>query len=186
MTGWLRSSKIRISMKYLLFVIVLTILVVSSAIAQGPATSKAAPNNPVARARSDKFPREKFDPLRDPKLDLDKAVEAAGKTGKRIILDVGGEWCGWCVYMDKFFVLNPSLAKLRDKSFVWVKVNFSDENENKAFLSPYPEALGFPHLYILETDGRFLHSQDTSVLEKGKGYDPAKFTAFLKTWSSKK
>ncbi|BDQ03700.1 hypothetical protein [Ignavibacterium sp.] len=36
---------------------------------------------------------KKFDPTRNPEQDLKNAIEYAQKTNKRIILDVGGEWC---------------------------------------------------------------------------------------------
>ena len=139
-----------------------------------------------AKAQSEIVIREKFDPTRDTKIDLAKAIETASKNGKHIILDVGGEWCGWCVYMNKFFVQNSPLAKIRDENFVWVKINFSEENENKTFLSSYPEPSGYPHLYVLDSTGKLLHSHDTSALEKGKGYDLTKFTNFLRAWSPKK
>ncbi len=140
----------------------------------------------VAKPQADLFVREKFDPARDPKADLKAAIETASKSGKRIILDLGGEWCGWCVYMDKFFFKNPALAKLRDDNFVWVKVNVDEKNQNKAFLKAYPEASGYPHLYVLSRTGKLLRSQDTSPLEKGEGYNLVKFTRFLKSWSPKK
>ena len=142
-------------------------------------TVKPSAAKPAAQA----FTREKFDPKRNAKADLDAAIVAAGKSGKRIILDVGGEWCGWCVYMDRFFHENPTLAKLRDDNFVWVKVNMSPENENRPFFAPYPPAKGYPHLYVLEKDGKLLHSQDTAKLEAGKVYDLARFTDFLKKWA---
>ena len=135
---------------------------------------------------AENLPRLTLAPTRDPKIDLQKAVEQAAKDSKRIILDVGGEWCGWCVYMDKFIVQNPELAKIRDDNFVWVKVNYSPANENPTFLSPYPQPAGFPHLYVLDEKGKLLYSEDTSLLEKGEEYDLAKFTKFLKTWSPKK
>lgn len=100
--------------------------------------------------------REKFDPKRDPNLDLQNAVSTAQKENKRIILDIGGEWCSWCRAMDFFFMRNPKLAKLRDKNFIWVKINMSEENENKEFLSKYPEIQGYPHLFVLEKDGTLL------------------------------
>lgn len=140
----------------------------------------------VAKPTETPFVREKFDPLRDPKADLAEAVITATKENKRIILDIGGEWCGWCVYMDKFFYQNPKLDKLRNDNYVWIKVNMSEENENPAFLSAYPTINGYPHLYVLEADGKLLHSQDTSPLEARKGYDLAKFTAFLKAWVPKR
>ena len=92
----------------------------------------------------------------------------------------------WCVYMDRFFVENHALEKLREDNFVWLKINMGPENENKAFLSAYPEANGYPHLYVLDAAGKLLQSQDTSALEQGKGYNLIKFTEFLRTWSPKK
>lgn len=131
------------------------------------------------------MPREKFDPKRDPKVDLASAVALASKNGKRIILDVGGEWCGWCVLLDEYLYKNKQLGKLRDTHFIWVKINMSEENENAAFLASYPEIRGYPHLFVLDEAGKLLHSQDTSMLEKGNGYDLPKFTAFLKRWAPK-
>lgn len=128
--------------------------------------------------------REKFDPTRNPATDLQAAIAKAQKGNKRIILDVGGEWCSWCRLMDNYLIKNAELGKLRDDNFVWLKINMSEENENKEFLSAYPLATGYPHLYVLESDGKFLHSQDTSELEQDKSYNLQKFTDFLKKWSS--
>jgi hypothetical protein len=89
---------------------------------------------------SRRFPRERFDPTRDASRPSGRGHEVRGASGKNIVLDVGGEWCPWCVFMDKFFYMNPDIDKLREAMYVWVKVNFSKENENKEFLSVYPEA----------------------------------------------
>lgn len=63
-----------------------------------------------------------------------------------------------------------------------MKVNMSDENDNVDFLSEYPKIPGYPHFFVLESDGTFLHSQGTGDLEEGRGYDEEVFSAFLKTW----
>jgi thiol:disulfide interchange protein len=146
-------------------------------------SAKPAAASVKASEPDDSSDAEKFDPLRDPNTDLEDAIARAQKSGKRIILDVGGEWCVWCHYLDSFFAKNPDLLKQRDDNFVWVKVNMSEENENKAFLGKYPQAPGYPHLYVLDTDGTFLQSQDTSVLELGKSYDISKVAQFIKTWA---
>lgn len=161
---------------------VLLLSVVSFGQGAGPGVMPVKPG----AAKPEAFTREKFDPTRDPKIDLEKTVGIAAKSGKRIILDVGGEWCGWCVYMDRFFYQNPALAKLRNDNYVWVKVNFGPENENPIFLAAYPTATGYPHLYVLDETGKLLHSQDTSLLEEGKGYNLTKFTEFIKKWVPKK
>src|SRR4051812_17112449 len=61
--------------------------------------------------------REKFDPTRDPKPDLEAAVIRARNENKRIILDVGGEWCIWCKKMDYYFMTHPELEKLKDENY---------------------------------------------------------------------
>ncbi len=172
-------------MKNLLYVVSVALFLTAGVFGQDK-TQTGTPSKDSPTTPSETFTREKFDPARDPKTDLKEAVEMATKSGKRIILDIGGEWCGWCVYMDTFFSKNPPLSKIRDDNFIWVKVNMSEQNENKTFLKLYPEPSGYPHLYILSKTGRLLRSQDTSYLELGKGYNIVKFTQFLRTWSPKK
>ena len=125
-----------------------------------------------------------FDPSRDAAQDIrNAAVEAAG-SGRRILLDVGGNWCKWCKMLDKFFDTDTATAQYLHAHFVVVKVNFSKENENKDLISAYPKIPGYPHFFILDADGSLLHSQDTGVLEKGQGYDAGKIMAFLTKWAN--
>ena len=170
-------------MKKIIFSCLLIATVGSFAVfAQNETPSKVTPK----KSEEKPIEREKFDPARNPFEDLKASVAVAQKENKRIILDVGGEWCVWCVWMDKFFINNPALTKLRDENFVWLKVNMSEENENTEFLSKYPAIEGYPHLFVLEKDGTFLHSQSTVVLEEKKTYNLQKFTEFLQKWSPAK
>lgn len=173
-------------MKTLLLITAIAVAASLTAYGQKRVIKKPVAKPAVVKPTPKPFVRERFDPKRDPKADLAAAVVTATKDNKRIILDVGGEWCGWCVYMDKFFHQNPGLDKLRKENYVWLKVNMSPENENQTFLAPYPVPNGYPHLYVLDTDGNLLHSQDTAPLEAGKGYNLTKFTAFLKAWAPTK
>ncbi|MGI8470085.1 MAG: thioredoxin family protein [Pyrinomonadaceae bacterium] len=164
-------------MKKFIYVFALFILGSSAIFAQ-----TAAPSKTVSKT-VEIVEREKFDPTKNPNDDLQTAIAAATKQNKRIVLDVGGEWCGWCIHMDKFLAARADLKKLRDENFVWVKINMSEENENKEFLSKYPEIKGYPHLFVLEKDGSLLKSKDTSELEDGKTYNPQKFMDFLKEYA---
>jgi thiol:disulfide interchange protein len=125
----------------------------------------------------------KFDPARDPAKDVAAAAEAAKAQGKRVLVDVGGEWCVWCHIMDDFIAANTDVRSLLDAGYVVVKVNWSRENKNEAFLSRLPAIKGYPHLFVLDGSGKVVHSQDTDVLEQGRSYDKAKFVAFLKKWT---
>ena len=155
---------------------ILSVLLLASIIAV-PAGQAIAQDPPK------EAPRVKFDPKRDPAKDLAEAVKVAKKQNKRIILDVGGEWCGWCHKLDTFFATNLEAGKILKEKYVVVKVNFSPENKNEAFLSKYPKINGYPHLFVLEKDGKLLHSQDTGLLETGPEHDAAKVIPFLKKWA---
>ena len=56
------------------------------------------------------------------------------------------------------------------------------ENQNAEFLGQYPQIHGYPHIFVLESDGTFLHSQDTAVLEEGRTYNEGALLEFLKEW----
>lgn len=129
------------------------------------------------------YVREKFDPTRSPFDDLKLAVEKAQKENKRIILDVGGEWCIWCHRIDEFLHKDKEINDFLEKHYVVVKVNYSKENKNEKFLSNYPKINGYPHFFVLDSDGTFLHSQDTGLLEEGKTYSKRKVMDFLRKWA---
>ena len=125
----------------------------------------------------------RFDPARDAAADVAHAVALAKAQGKRVIVDVGGEWCSWCHILDRFIAAHADVRSLVDANYVWVKVNFSKENRNEALLSRWPKVEGYPHLFVLDASGRLLHSQGTAALEAGKGYDRKKFAAMLERWA---
>jgi len=130
--------------------------------------------------------REKFDPKRDASKDIKTAVKQAQKNDKRILLDVGGEWCIWCHRLDQFFTDNKDINDLLKGKYIVVKVNYSPENKNEKVLSQYPKIPGYPHIFILDKNGKLIHSQNTGELEKDKGYDREKVIAFLNKWSAGK
>ena len=126
----------------------------------------------------------KFDPARDAATDVANAVATAKAQGKRVMVDVGGEWCAWCHIMDRFIAREADVKALVDANYVWLKVNWSKANRNETLLSRWPKISGYPHLFVVDGDGKLVHSQDTSLLEAGRDYDKAKFVAFLKRWAA--
>ena len=127
-----------------------------------------------------------FDPARNPARDLEVALRMAHATGRRVLIEVGGEWCTWCHILDRFFEANPDLRRFRDANYIWLKVNWSPENQNEAFLRRYPAIPGYPHFFVLDPSGKLAFSQNTSELEAKKNYDPASMRAFLVKWAPKR
>jgi len=133
-------------------------------------------------ARASDLPT-KFDPSRDAAADVAHALALAKADGKRVIVDVGGEWCSWCHILDRFVAGNADVRALLDAKYVWVKVNYSKENRNATLLARWPKIEGYPHLFVLAANGRLVHSQDTSELESGNGYGRRKFLDMLQHWA---
>ena len=63
-----------------------------------------------------------------------------------------------------------------------MKVSYGDGNDNDDFLSNYPKSNGYPHLFVLDSNGTFLHSQGTAALEEGRSYNEEVFMRFLNEW----
>jgi len=145
--------------------------------------SKAKTNAP---AIAPVYTVDSYDPARNPEQDLQMTVKRAKTEHKRIVLQVGGEWCGWCKLMSKYFHQNEKVAAALAKDYLIMEVNFSDQNKNREFLKKYPSIRGYPHLFVLDSDGKLLHSQNTAELEQGKGYNEQKVLEFLAKWSPKK
>lgn len=137
----------------------------------------------TAKAEGKYEPVRVYDPARNADQDLRNAVAEARRTGRNVLVEVGGNWCIWCRMMDNFFHEHTDLAELREKNYVLVFVNFSPDNKNEAVLSRYPKVAGYPHLFVLDNEGKLLQSQDTSVLEEGRGYNAERMRTFLVKWA---
>lgn len=129
---------------------------------------------------------EKFDAGRDPVKDLADAVTFAKTHQVRILMEVGGEWCSWCKRLNKFIEDRKSIKDVLYPNYAFLRVNYSKEQDNAAFLSTYPKISGYPHIFILDQDGTLIHSQNTEELEEGKSYSEEKIIQFLKKWTAEK
>ncbi len=183
------------------FLSLLLVLTLACSTLSAPAANPIEPvqENPTALPQNTESPTEEvaqtselpnsalvdfYDPARNPADDLEQAIMIAQRENKRIMLELGGDWCIWCKYMDDFYKSQPDILQARVENYVLVKVNVSEENANEKFLSQFSEAAGYPHIYILESDGTLLHSQNTADLEDGAdSYVPDVFMAFLQKWA---
>ncbi len=157
----------------------------SPAAVSPPAPIPQAPSAAATPSAPTYQPVTEFDPRRDAASDLAAALTEARRTHKRVLVDVGGTWCGWCTRMDRFVAGDAEIAGIYAAGFVVLKVNVSPDNENEAFLSRLPKIRGYPHLFVLDERGELLHSQNTSELESGPSYDREKFVEFARRWAAR-
>ncbi len=165
-------------MKKLLFLLVLSALVLTSGHTK---THQAAATGNADRLKLPAFSLV-YDPKRNPFTDGARAIQLAKASNRRVLILVGGNWCGWCKKMDRFINSDPEVYKALHSRFVLLKVNYSDENKNEKFLSTFPKYLGFPHFFVADRNGRVIHSQDTTQLLDNDNYSKSLFLQFLARW----
>jgi thiol:disulfide interchange protein len=151
-----------------------------------PALSESQAKTAQAEAPHSEKPTfytvDHYDAARNPADDLAKTVTRAKAEKKRILIQVGGDWCGWCKLMSRYIETNPKVRETIADNYLVMKVTENGDQKNAPFLSQYPSIPGYPHLFVLDSDGTFLHSQGTSELEEGHGYNETVYLAFLNQW----
>jgi len=125
-----------------------------------------------------------YDPGRDPFADGHAAIRLAQQTGRRVLIELGGDWCKWCHVLDDFLASNADVNARLHQTFVMLKVNVSDANDNHEFLAAFPRPLGYPHMYIADNNGRLLKSQDTGEFLQNGRYSRQRFMAFFDAWQT--
>lgn len=126
-----------------------------------------------------------YNPAANAASDLDKALKKAAEENKHVFIQIGGNWCPWCLAFNKLSLEDDSVKTALNKDYVVMHLNYSKENKNEALLAQleYPQRFGFPVFVILDSKGKRLHTQNSGYLEAGKGHDPKKVIEFLKGWS---
>ena len=146
-------------------------------------SSLAAESDPKTTQVAPVYVVDRYDPKRRPEADLKAALKRAEAENKRILVQAGGDWCGWCKLLDKYFRENGRVAAALAADYLIIKVNYSDENRNEDFFKQFPPAEGYPHLYVLDASGKLLRSQGTGELEEGRGYNEDKVLRVLRQWA---
>lgn len=128
-----------------------------------------------------------YNPAADAKADIKSTVAKAEKEGKHVMLQVGGNWCSWCLRFNKMVTEDKQLDSALNANYVIYHLNYSKENKNEEVLAGlgYPQRFGFPVFVILDGKGNRLHTQNSAYLEQDKGYNKEKVMEFFKQWSPK-
>lgn len=127
-----------------------------------------------------------YDPSLNGMEQIKEAVSTAAKKGKHVLIQYGGNWCGWCIKFDAFCKADSVISKVISDNYISVKLNYDQVNKNEAsneYLGN-PSRFGFPVFIILDGKGKVLHIQDSGLLEENKGYSKDKVTGFFLNWTA--
>jgi len=128
-----------------------------------------------------------YNPEANAREDIAAALKQAKAENKHVLLQIGGNWCPWCVKLHKMENSDPQIDSLLKADFVLVMVNIPREKDKRdpelmASLDN-PQRFGFPVLVVLNQEGKRIHTQDSWYLEKDQSYDREKLVHFLKMWN---
>lgn len=125
-----------------------------------------------------------YNPSANAKNDIANAVRKAKQEGKHVMIQVGGNWCPWCIKLHKYLNSTEEINTLLAENYVFLEVNYSKENKNLDVLAEldYPQRFGFPVMVIIDSNGDRIHTQNTGNLEEAKAYDLKKVKSFLYNW----
>jgi len=127
-----------------------------------------------------------YDPSLDGMKQIKDAVAIAAKEGKHVLIQYGGNWCGWCIKFDAFCNADTAISRIITKNYVPVKLNYDPVNKNDE-ANTYmgnPTRFGFPVFIIIDGKGKVIHIQDSGLLEEGTGYSKQKVNGFFRNWTT--
>jgi thioredoxin-related protein len=126
-----------------------------------------------------------YNPEADVSSAISQGLVRAKSENKNLFLQIGGNWCPWCIKFHKLWVEDPAVSALMSKYFIPILVNYSKENKNLPELKmlEFPQRFGFPVFVILDSNGKRIHTQNSAYLEEGKGYSKKKVIDFLTQWT---
>ena len=126
-----------------------------------------------------------YNPAADARAEINEAVKKAAKEHKNVLLQIGGNWCKWCIIFNDLVTADPDLNKYMTDNYVVLHVNWSPENKNEAVLASlgYPQRFGYPVFVVLDDKGNRLNTISPLYVEDDKGFSKAKVMYFFKKWS---
>lgn len=128
-----------------------------------------------------------YDPEANAREDIAKAVSQAKAENKHVLLQIGGNWCPWCVKLHGFESDDTQIDSLLKADYIRVMVNIPKERDKRDYellaSMGNPQRFGFPVLVILNQEGERIHTQDSWFLEQDKSYNREKLIHFFKMWN---
>jgi uncharacterized protein YyaL (SSP411 family) len=128
-----------------------------------------------------------YNPDADAKADIAAAVKQAKAENKHVLLQIGGNWCPWCVKLHNFIATDSQIDSLLRADYVTVLVNVDKDKDKRNYdvLASLgnPQRFGFPVLVVLNQEGERIHTQDSWYLEQDKSYDKEKLMQFYRMWN---
>jgi len=152
------------------------------------AGAAAAPRLSIASlAQLPVVERTPYDASEDATAAVNAAFARAKLDGKRVLIDMGGNWCGDCIVLDNLMQL-PEMRPFLAAHFEIVKVDIGRYDKNLQIPARFGvtgrlKSGGVPSVIIAEPDGTFVNRNDISALEDARHMTPQSIADWLAQWA---
>jgi thiol-disulfide isomerase/thioredoxin len=163
----------------------LAALVLAAGLTASSASAAPAPTVSIASLRE--LPTPLPTPY-DDTADADKQVAAAAArakaSGKLLLIDLGGNWCGDCRVLAGVMRL-PEVAAFLDKHYVVVTVDVGRMNRNLQIPNKYGVACleGVPSILVVDRHGRLRDAGHVAALADARSMNPQALADWLAQWT---
>jgi len=127
-----------------------------------------------------------YDEKADAAARLDEAFAAAKKSGKRVLIDFGGNWCPDCRILAGVMTL-PEVKSYVAKHYEVVTVDIGRMNRNLALVQRFgiSKLAGVPTVVVAEADGKPLNITNSADLSDARGMSPQSIADWLARWTKR-
>lgn len=122
-----------------------------------------------------------YDEKADANADVAAAIARAKKENKRVLVQWGGNWCGWCIKLHDTCRKDAKLARKLMYEYEVVHVDIGNFDKHLDLVEKLGASLkqGVPYLTVLDADGKPIVQSETGHFEKDGAHDPAALLEFF-------
>jgi thiol-disulfide isomerase/thioredoxin len=165
------------------------VLILATAALSATGQTEKPKASPIATPPKKVEASKPYDEQADARQQIAEAVARAHKENRRVLIQWGGNWCGWCIKLHNLYKSDKEIAHELLYEYDVVFVDTGRPNDKNLDLAKFYGAdvmkYGFPYLTILDDSGKPIANEESSQYENKDqetkpGHDPALILALLK------
>jgi thiol-disulfide isomerase/thioredoxin len=129
--------------------------------------------------------RSPYDTNADASAAVDAVFARAGKNGKRVLIDLGGNWCGDCIVLANLMQF-AEMKRFLAAHFEIVKIDVGRFDKNLQIPARFgitQRLEGVPSVIIAEPDGTFVNRGHIAALADARHMTPQAIADWLAQWA---
>lgn len=126
-----------------------------------------------------------YNPNANADADVNAAFARAKAEHKRVLIDLGGNWCGDCRVLAGVMAL-PEVKRFLDAHYVVVDVDMGRFDRNLQIPARFgitQRLAGVPSILVADPDGKLIDRSDVSALADARSMTPQALADWLAQWA---